>query len=161
MLSLVRQLGRVSGRALSAGALVLLMTLEGLSLSPYKDIAGVWTDGYGNTQGVVPGKAVTQAQATATLKRHVNVFGTGLDRCLRVTPTQNQYDAIMLWTYNVGVTAACGSTLIRQLNEGALPSVWCKQLFRWNRVRIDGRLVPSNGLTHRRTAEYTLCMKDS
>lgn len=161
MLLRLRQRGRVSGRVLSASALALLMLLEGLRLVPYKDIAGVWTDGYGNTQGVVPGKAVTLEQAQAALVRHVNVFGAGLDKCLLVTPTQNQYDALMLWTYNVGVTAACSSTLMRQLNAGALPSVWCAQLFKWNKVRINGKLVASVGLTNRRTTEHTLCMKDS
>jgi len=155
------QWGRASARALSAAALILLMALEGFRALPYKDIAGIWTDGYGNTHGVVPGQPVTEPQAQATLIRHVNVFASGLDRCLLVTPTQNQYDALMLWTYNVGVSAACSSTLIRLLNQGALPSVWCGQLFRWNKVRINGQLVPSRGLTNRRQAEHTLCMKDS
>lgn len=162
MLRRLQQWGRVSVRRVSIVAITMLMALEGFSALPYKDIAGVWTNGYGNTAAVGPSTpAVTQAQAQQALVRHVDVFAHGLDRCLLVTPTQNQYDALMLWTYNVGVTAACGSTLMRQLNAGALPSVWCAQLFRWNKVRINGQLVPSKGLTNRRHAEYELCMKDS
>lgn len=163
MLHRLRQWGRVTARAaltVSGAALVLLMGLEGFSALPYKDIAGVWTNGYGNTVSVGPKTpAVTKAQAQDTLRRHVDVFGQGLDRCLRVTPTQPQYDALTLWTYNVGVSAACGSTLMRQLNAGAPPAVWCAQLLRWNKVRVDGQLVPSRGLTNRRKAEYALCMK--
>jgi lysozyme len=161
MLRRWRQLGQASARAVSIAALGLLMALEGFVALPYKDIAGIWTDGYGNTEHVVPGKAVTEEQAQVTLKRHINVFASGIDSCLLVTPTQNQYDALMLWTYNVGVSAACHSTLIRQLNEGALPSVWCKQLLSWNKVHVNGQLVPSRGLTNRRQTEYSLCMKDS
>lgn len=161
MLSRLRQWGRVSVRALSASALILLMALEGFSALPYKDIAGVWTDGFGNTANVVPGVPVTHEQAKATLVRHVDVFGAGLDRCLLAEPTQNQYDALMLWTYNVGVSAACNSTLMRKLNTGQLPSVWCGELLKWNKVRINGQLVASKGLTKRRTTEQALCMKDS
>jgi lysozyme len=162
MRSLLRQAGQVSARVLSASALVLLMALEAFSSGPYQDIAGVWTNGFGNTINVGPTTPpISRDQAQHDLVRHVNVFATGIDNCLRVTPTQNQYDAVMLWTYNVGVTAACHSTLIRQLNEGALPSIWCKQLLKWNKVTIHGQLVPSRGLTNRRNTEYQLCMKDS
>lgn len=160
MLRRLLQRGRASVRTVSIVALTLLMALEGFSHLPYKDIAGVWTNGYGNTANVGPSTpAVSQDQAKAQLVRHVNVFASGLDRCLLVTPTQNQYDALMLWTYNVGVHAACSSTLMRQLNSGALPSVWCAQLLRWNKVRVDGQLVASRGLNSRRRTEYELCMK--
>lgn len=161
MLRRLQQWGRVSVRRVSIVAITMLMALEGFSALPYKDIAGVWTNGYGNTEAVGPRTpAVTQEQAKQALVRHTDVFARGLDRCLLVTPTQNQYDALMLWTYNVGVTAACGSTLMRQLNAAAPPSVWCAQLYRWNKVRINGRLVPSKGLTNRRQAEHDLCIKD-
>lgn len=160
MLSRLRQWGRVSGRTVSVVAITMLMALEGFSSLPYQDIAGIWTNGFGNTKNVGPKTPpVTQEQAKQDLVRHVDVFARGLDRCLLVTPTQNQYDAIMLWTYNVGTSAACGSTLIRRLNEGALPSVWCAELHKWNKVRVDGRLVVSRGLSNRREAEYQLCMK--
>lgn len=160
MLRRLQQWGRASVRTVSIAALAVLMVLEGFSAIPYKDIAGVWTNGYGNTAAVTKTTPpVSQEQAQAQLVRHVNVFAAGLDRCLLVTPTQNQYDALMLWTYNVGVHAACSSSLMRRLNEGALPSVWCAQLFRWNKVRVNGRLVTSEGLTNRRKAEHTLCMK--
>lgn len=160
MRSRLQQWGRAGVRGLSAAAIMILMALEGFSALPYKDIAGIWTNGYGNTRAVGPATpAVTPDQARQELARHVDVFAKGLDRCLLVTPTQNQYDAIMLWTYNIGTSAACGSTLIRRLNEGALPSVWCAQLLKWDKVRVDGRLVTSKGLRNRRQAEYELCMK--
>lgn len=162
----LQQWGRAAVKAVgtalvvSAAALGLLKGLEGFSAPPYLDIAGVWTNGYGNTRNVGPTTPpVTQEQAHADLVRHVNVFAAGLDRCLLVTPTQNQYDALMLWTYNVGVHAACSSTLMRLLNEGALPSVWCAQLLRWNKVRVGGRLVTSRGLSNRRSTEHQLCVK--
>lgn len=161
MLSRLRQWGRVSVRAVSTAAVVVLMTLEGFSALPYPDTGGIWTNGYGNTQHVdqhTP--AVSREQAQAQLVRNLDVFGQGLDHCLRVTPTQPQYDALMLWTYNVGVYAACHSTLMRRLNEGARPAVWCAELLKWNKVRVNGRLVPNKGLTNRRNAEHALCIRN-
>jgi lysozyme len=156
----LRQWGRVSARVVSAAALALLMALEGFSALPYPDIGGVWTNGFGNTEGVTQHTPpVTREQAKQDLEQGVAKRAAVVDRCLRVPVTQNQYDALALWAYNVGTTAACGSTLMRRLNAGAPPHVWCAELLKWNKVRQAGRLVPSKGLTNRRKAEFALCMK--
>jgi lysozyme len=156
----LQQWGRVSVRIISGAALLTLMALEGFSSTPYLDVGGNWTDGYGNTDGVTATTPpVSKEQAKQDLERGVQRRTQALDRCLRVTPTQNQYDALALWAYNVGPTAACSSTLMRQLNAGALPSVWCAQLLRWDKVRVNGQLVVSKGLHNRRETEYQLCMK--
>lgn len=160
MLPRLRQWGRVSVRVVSGAAVVTLMALEGFSSLPYPDVGGVWSNGFGNTEHVGPHTPpVTREQAQVQLVRRLDTFGQEMDRCLQVTPTQNQYDALMLWSYNVGVPAACSSTLMRRLNAGALPSVWCSQLLKWDKVRVNGRLVVSPGLHNRREAEYQLCMK--
>lgn len=161
MLRRLRQWGRVSVRAVSTAAVAALMVLEGFSALPYPDIGGVWTNGFGHTEGVTARTpAVTPAQAKQDLEAGVAKRTAVLDRCLRVPVTQPQYDALALWTYNVGAPAACSSTLMRRLNEGAPPTVWCAELLKWNKVRVDGRLVPSQGLTNRRKAEHALCIKD-
>ncbi|USX19924.1 hypothetical protein NHH82_29525 [Oxalobacteraceae bacterium OTU3REALA1] len=48
----------------SSGGLALTEQFEGCELTAYQDAGGVWTNGYGNTHGVVPGSTITQAQIT-------------------------------------------------------------------------------------------------
>ena len=55
----------------------------------------------------------------------------------------------------MGVTAACGSSLIRKLNAGQPPAVWCGELLRW--TYSGGRQL--KGLVNRRQGEYALCVK--
>lgn len=153
-------------RSLGAGAFVLLMALEGFVALPYKDIAGVWTDGYGNTHGVVPGKAVTEPEARATLKRHTEVFGQGVLDCLDREPTQGQYDGWTLMAVNIGLGApgkADGwcwlksgrkSTLVRRYNAGDEGGA-CLAMLQW--VRAGGGY--SQGLFNRRWKEYQLCIE--
>lgn len=129
MRSLIRQLGRVSARTISIGALGLLMLLEGFSALPYRDIAGIWTDGYGNTKNVTPGKAVTKPQAQATLKAHVDSFGAAVLAVLTVPPTQGQFDAYLLLAYNIGAAAFRSSSTVRAHNSGD-PFAACLYLMR-------------------------------
>lgn len=63
--------------------------------------------------------------------------------------------AIGSWTFNVGIGAACNSTLVRKINEGAEPEEWCRELLKWNRA--GGKVIP--GLARRRQAEYRECVK--
>lgn len=158
MRSLIRQLGRVSARTISIGALGLLMLLEGFSALPYRDIAGIWTDGYGNTKNVTPGKAVTKPQAQATLKAHVDSFGAAVLAALTVPPTQGQFDAYLLLAYNIGAAAFRSSSTVRAHNSGD-PFAACLYLMRWNKVTLpDGRKVIARGLVNRRYTEYNVCL---
>jgi len=100
------------------------------------------------------GDVWTKAQCDAILVKNIEKHGHGLLRCTTVPLNQNQYDALAAWTFNIGVGAACGSTLVKLLNQGSYTSA-CNQLTRWNRA--GGREV--QGLTNRRKAERELCLK--
>ena len=63
------------------------------------------------------------------------------------------YVAVLSFTYNVGIGAACQSTLMRKLNAGDLRGA-CDQLPRW--VHDGGRVI--KGLVRRRTSERALCL---
>lgn len=155
-------------KKLSARALLLLMALEGFRAVPYLDIAGVWTDGYGNTHGVVPGQRVTREQARETLEQHVAVFGKGVQSCLDYAPTQGQFDAFVLMAVNTGLGAkgkASGfcwlkdgrnSTVVRRYNAGDEGGA-CLAMLQW--VKAAGRY--SQGLFNRRWQEYQLCVSST
>lgn len=129
---------------------------EGLKLKPYRDIAGVWTDGYGNTNGVVPnGPEITLAKAEADLRRNLATAEAAVDRLVKVALSDNQFGALVSFVFNVGVTAFAGSTLLRVLNLGDYAAVPA-QMARWNKITANGKKVVSKGLANRRAAEIGL-----
>lgn len=66
---------------------------------------------------------------------------------------QHEWAALLSWSYNVGTTAACGSSLVRKINSGQPASAWCAELDRW--VYAGGKRV--QGLVNRRAAERRMC----
>ena len=150
-----------SSKAAAGGVLAVLLAAiafiapwEGLSTRPYRDVVGVLTWCYGETRGT-PQAEYTQAECAAMLATGVGQFYDGLTRCVHKPLTQGQAVALTSWAYNVGLTAACGSTLVRKLNAGAPASEWCAELLRWDKA--GGKTV--RGLTRRREAEYRECIQ--
>ncbi|WP_019099941.1 lysozyme [Chromobacterium haemolyticum] len=136
----------------SDAGIALVKSFEGLKLIAYKCPAGVWTIGYGHTgPDVTPGQVITQAQADALLARDLERFEAGVARLVKVPMTQNQFDALVCFSYNLGLGALQGSTLLRLLNAGDYAGA-AAQFPRWNKA--GGKELP--GLTRRRSAEHAL-----
>jgi lysozyme len=109
----------MSNRRISDAGLQLIKDSEGLRLVPYRDSVGVWTDGYGNTHGVVPnGPPITEAKATADLLRNLEMAEAAANTQITVDLTQGQFDALVDFVFNLGQGALFGSTLRRKLNAG-------------------------------------------
>lgn len=140
--------------AVIALAVTIVQPWEGRELKAYRDIVGVWTICDGETRGVQPGDVATPAECDAMLYRSLSEFKIGLDRCLTFPLPAQTAAALLSWTYNVGVGAACGSTLVRKANAGDLRGA-CNELLRWNRA--GGRVI--KGLSNRREAERKLCLE--
>ena len=122
---------------------------EGCVLKPYQDQGGVWTDGYGNTHGVVPnGPPITPEQAAADLMRNVQSAVNTVNSLVTVPVSQNQFDALVDFTFNVGATAFANSTLLRLLNSGDYGGADA-EFAKWDLIR--GK--KSAGLDNRRAAE--------
>lgn len=145
-----------SAAALAAGTAVLgfIAQWEGKRNVDYLDIVGVPTACYGSTRGAVVGKRRTDAECRTMLARDVTDHALELSQCIRVDVPSESYQAFVSWTYNVGATNACRSTLIRKLNAGDLRGA-CDELPKWNKA--GGKVV--KGLTNRRLAERELCLK--
>lgn len=151
-----------SGRwQLSDAGTSLLMQLEGFETKAYKDSAGVWTIGYGSTRidglPVQEGQTITQPKAAQALRSDINRFATTVAPLVTVSLTQNQIDAILIFTYNVGVGGFSKSTLLRTIN--AKQPVTEDMFTRWNKITKNGDLVVLPGLTSRRKKEYQLYMR--
>jgi lysozyme len=102
----------------SDGGLQLIKESEGLRLTPYQDSVGVWTDGYGNTHGVVSNVSITETKAIMDLLRNVSVSESIVASQITVPLTQGQFDALVDFVFNLGQGALSGSTLRRKLNSG-------------------------------------------
>ncbi|UJB32647.1 MULTISPECIES: lysozyme [Chromobacterium] len=140
---------------ISANGVKLIQQFEGLRLKAYQDAVGVWTIGYGHTgPDVTPGLVISQAQADALLARDLNRFETGVSRLVSVPLNQNQFDALLSFSYNLGLGSLQNSTLLRLLNQRDYAGA-AAQFPRWNKA--GGKVLP--GLTRRRAAEQALFLQ--
>jgi lysozyme len=142
--------------ALGAKGTALIESFEKCRLTAYQDQGGVWTIGWGHTgPEVVEGSTCTQFQADAWFahdtEKAVAAVNAGLGAVGRASINQNQFDALVAFTFNVGVGAESHSTLLRLVNLGDMSDA-ANEFLKWNHV---GGVV-SNGLTARRTAERAL-----
>lgn len=138
----------------SENATRLVANFEGLELCSYQDQRGIWTIGFGHTAGVKPGQSCTQAQAQAWLDDDLKRADDAVNHYVRVDLTQNQFDALVSFTYNVGAGNLEDSTLLRLLNEGDKPGA-SKQFLEW----IHAGKQVSAGLVRRRFAEQALFLE--
>jgi lysozyme len=157
-----------SGMKTAAPGIALMKEFEGLArvrpdgrIEAYPDPGTggePWTIGWGST-GQDPfnggrirkGTIWTREQADTRFRQHLAQFEAAVNKAIKVPTTQNQFDALVSWTYNVGEAAMAKSTLIshhnaRRFNDAA------NEFLRWNRA--GGRVMA--GLTRRREAERKL-----
>lgn len=140
----------------SVEGLKLIADYEGCRLSPYQCSAGVWTDGIGNTSGVIPGRSISKRQAATGFISNVLNSERALTQCVVTTPPQAVYDALVSFAFNVGSGNACSSTLVALLNQQRWREA-CEQLPRW--VYVKG--VWNQGLENRRQRERAWCLRGS
>lgn len=141
----------VNNLTYSPAGFKLTEQFEGLSLKAYQDVAGVWTNGYGNTHGVVPGSTITLQQATNDLASNIEGSEYVVNTVVKVPLTQNQFDALVDFVFNLGSSNFQSSTLLRLLNSGNYSGA-SGQFPLWNHA--GGVVV--EGLTRRRLAEQAL-----
>jgi len=132
--------------------MALIQEFEGCKLTSYLDSVGVCTVGWGSTgEDVKPGLTITQAQADRRLRDHLAGVEARIDVLVKVPLTQNQFDALCSFTYNLGAGALRTSTLLQLVNLGDFAAA-SKQFLRWDKA--GGK--PLAGLTRRRRAEMAL-----
>jgi len=133
----------------------LIKSFEGYRAKAYKPHAkDVWTIGYGSTLNVYEGMKITKEEAQQMFESDVRKFVRAVNKLVKVPLTQNQFDALVSFTYNVGVNAFKKSTLRRKLNSGKYDEV-PEQFMRW--VYSGGKKF--SGLEKRRKKEAKLFEK--
>ncbi len=135
----------------------LIKEFEGCKLTAYQCSAGVWTIGYGITEGAgvginpAKGMTITQQQAEDLLRHAVDKFAERVDELITANVNANQFGACVSLAYNIGPNAFAKSTVLRELNAGRKDAA-AAAFQMWNKA---GGVV-SKGLVRRREAERQL-----
>lgn len=134
----------------------LIKSFEGLVLRAYRCPSDVWTIGYGHTgPDVYPTMQITEARAEDLLRQDLARFETGVLALVKVPLTQNQFDALVSFAYNVGLAALSTSTLLKYLNQNKR-QLAASEFLRWNKSKG----VVLGGLVRRRKAERDLFLTE-
>ncbi|MCB0448213.1 MAG: lysozyme [Gelidibacter sp.] len=147
---------------ISYTGLQIIKKYEGLSLKPYLCPAGIPTIGYGSTYYEDGSKVtmkdypITKQKAELLLLNVVVDFERGVNRLVTSTINQNQFDALVSFSYNVGLGSLKSSTLLKRVNNNPQDADICYQFSRWNKA--GGKVL--EGLTRRRKEEAELYFKE-
>ena len=137
----------------------LIKSFEGFRADTYYCPANIPTIGYGTTEidGLpVPfGVTITEEDAELLLKEDLVRFENVINSSVKVELTQNQFDSLVCFVYNIGEFNFKKSTLLKLLNVGDFKSA-ANEFPRWNKAN---KKVLS-GLTRRRLAEKDLFLRD-
>jgi lysozyme len=135
----------------------LVKSFEGFRANAYFCPAGVPSIGYGHTQGVEMGQVVSEEEATQLLIEDLGAASRAVREWVKVPLNQNQFDALVSWTFNLGSGSLANSTLLRRLDRGEYGAVPCEML-RWGYGENPetGKSVELLGLVRRCQAEGAL-----
>lgn len=135
----------------------LVKEFESFSAKPYICPAGKLTIGFGHTgNDFTWDDILTRDRAEKILDDDLDIAENMINMKVKVPLTQNQFDALVSFVFNIGVGAFSNSTLLRLLNKRKYSEVPV-QLARWNKItRPDGEKVVSRGLVRRRKVESIL-----
>ena len=141
--------------------LQLIAGFEGLSLKPYLCSAKKATIGYGNTyykdgrKVTMLDKPITKDEAVTMLKDIVKTFGKEVNKLVTSPINQNQYNALVSFAYNVGITNLRNSTLLKLVNKDPNQLAISNEFLKW--VNAGGQKI--KGLENRRIKESQIYFK--
>ncbi|MEG3859764.1 lysozyme, partial [Microcoleus sp. herbarium12] len=114
----VMEIGVRGGMTINQDGLNLIKSFEGLYLDAYLDPIGIPTIGYGHTQGVEEGMTITEAQAEELLRKDLAEFESAVSEAVEVEIDENQFSALVSFSFNLGAGSLFESTLLKLLNQG-------------------------------------------
>ena len=147
--------GKVATLAVVLLAMPVVAVYEGTSLTTYQDPVGIPTVCMGETdRDLTIRERFTLAECQVVMGASLYKHASELDRCITRPVEPYEAAALLSIVYNVGVSALCKSTMVKQINAGEPGSVWCQQFDRW----VYAKGIKLRGLVKRREAEKALCL---
>lgn len=154
-LFLERKMSRLTA---SRAALDLIASFEGFRARAAKTPDGRWTLGFGHVATAREGLSVSRAEAEDLLRWDLRPV-EDLVRQSALTPlTQNQFDALVSFAFNIGVSNFATCDVLRYLNQGQ-PIAAALAMHAWRRARVNGRVLVIDALVRRRAAEAALFLE--
>lgn len=147
----------MANNSIQESTIHLIAQFEGCILHPYKDSGGTWTIGFGATYDIHGNPVtsstppITMQQADQLLAKQLVSYAASVNHLVKVTLTQNQFDACVSLCYNIGAGGFLQSTVLKDINAGNFPGAQQAFLL-WNKVA--GKVSPT--LVSRRKAEMEL-----
>lgn len=138
----------------STNGIELIKRFESCSLSAYQCPAKIWTIGVGHTKNVKQGDKISQSQADQFLHDDLSSSENAVNAYCTHALTQNQFDALVSFVFNVGAGNFKSSTLLKRLNANMI-GLAAMEFPKWNKAQ--GKEFA--GLTARREAEKQLFLK--
>jgi len=145
----------ISGVNITPEGIELIKKFEGCKLEPYRCSANVLTQGYGHTKTVVEGQSWSQEHAEHMLELDLQEFEQAVRELITVDLNEDQFSALVAFTFNVGRNNLATSTLRKVLLAKEYDEA-PDQIRRWNKATVNGEKVVLDGLVRRRNAEALL-----
>jgi lysozyme len=135
----------------------LIQTFESCRLQAYQDSKAIWTIGWGNTQyengiRVKKGDVLTQQRADELFATILISFEYGVNKRVGASVTQGMFDALVSFSYNLGLGNLDKSTLLKKVNANPLDATIRTEFMKW----VNKGSSFEKGLTRRRKAEADL-----
>jgi lysozyme len=139
----------------SRTAIDLIKRFEGYRRAAAQLPDGRWTIGHGHTLTARQGAEVSADDAEALLLYDLIGVSHVLNEAVYTPLTQNQFDALASFVFNIGLDSFHQSGVLRRLNEGALIQAACAMEL-WRKAIVGGERIVIDALVRRRSVEKTL-----
>jgi lysozyme len=144
----------------SNAGVALIKRFEGYRRRAARLEAGRWTIGYGHTVSARQGAEVSETDAEALLRYDLMAIVAGLNKSIFTPLTQNQFDALVCFVFNIGLENFSSSSVLRRLNEGAMLQA-AAAIELWRGADFEGERIVVDALVRRRAAEKALFLTPS
>lgn len=144
-------------REINQQGLDLIRHFESLRLEAYQDSVGIWTIGWGHTGlehkdgSVFEGRVITEKEAEELLKSDLRKFEKAVDSLVDIELNDNQFSALVSFSFNLGIGNLKSSTLLKLLNNNDQFNC-TKEFVKWSKA--GGKRL--KGLLRRRASERNL-----
>ena len=142
----------------SPATLDLIKRFEGYRRTAAQLADGRWTIGYGHTKTARQGAEVSEADASALLIWDLMEVAAVVNAVVFTPLSQNQFDALVSFAFNIGPENFRHSAVLRRINEGALLDA-AFALEQWRKADFDGERIVVDALVRRRAAEKALFLE--
>ncbi|WP_374471913.1 lysozyme [Phenylobacterium sp.] len=139
----------------SRAAIELTKRFEGYRRKAAQLPDGRWTIGYGHTLTARQGAEVSESDAEALLLYDLLTVSKAVNELTFTPLTQNQFDALCAFAFNIGLLNFRRSRVLKLVNEGALIQAACSMEL-WRKAEFEGEVIVIDALVRRRSAEKTL-----